>query len=190
MSHDLWIAVVSSSLLTSALTAIITGTFVLRAKRNEYANDYFKLVLERRLDAYEAIERLIVELKVAVLDVDQRPYHRLFSKDDDRIEVYRLLVAVLNKSLWLSDELFTLTRSLNILVYNNTSGNVGLIEFGKQHYIAIGKLRTKIERTYAEDMLVLHEVPRFLKRKNPSDAYTPIPPQRPSPPITHDADSQ
>jgi len=174
MSQELWLAILSSSLISIVAGALIAGWFNLRSKRNEYANEYFKLVLARRLAAYEEVERLITMLKAAVLDDDQRPYHILFSKDDDHAAVYKLLFAVLSKALWLSDDLFGRTRELNVLVYSDNVDETGLIEFGKKNYIAIAELRTKTERLYARDMLTLHNVPRFLKSKRPTDSYVPI----------------
>jgi hypothetical protein len=50
--------------------------------------------------------------------------------------------------------------------------NSGLIEFGKTNYKAIAELRTQIEKIHARDMLVLYNVPSFLKSKRPVDSYS------------------
>jgi hypothetical protein len=168
---QLLLAVLSSSLIAGVFGALIGGWFTLRGKRNDYANEYFKLVLARRMQAYEEVERLINMLKTAVLDRDGRPYHMLFSKDDDKQGVYDLLFAVMSKALWLSDELFELTREFNVLFYSHGDTNAGLIEFGKEHYKQVAELRTRMEKVHLRDMLVLHEVPLFLKSKKPTDSY-------------------
>jgi hypothetical protein len=80
----------------------------------------------------------------------------------------------MSNALWLSDQLYGLLRELNILIYSGTKGNAGLIDFGKTNYVTIAELRTNIERVFARDMLVLHDVPAFLKGKKPSDSYTPL----------------
>ena len=46
MTDQLWIAILSSSLFAGILGALIAGAFNLRSKRNDYVNDYFKLVPE------------------------------------------------------------------------------------------------------------------------------------------------
>ncbi len=84
-------------------------------------------------------------------------------------------MAVMSSALWLSDDLFDLTRELNLLLYGHKNGDGGLIEFGKKNYVAIGELRTRIERLHARDMLTLHKIPTFLKRKKPRDTYTSLP---------------
>lgn len=174
LTSPLLLAVLSSSLLAGVIGALIGGWFTLRGKRNDYANDYYKLVLTRRIEAYEQVERLIATVKASVLDKDGRPYHLLFSQDDEKQAVYNLLFSVMSKSLWLSDELFALTRQFNLLVYSHGSAPSGLIEFGKQKYKEVADLRTRIERVHTKDMLYLHEVPRFLKSKKSADSYEAI----------------
>jgi hypothetical protein len=176
MTPQLWLTVLSSSVLTGIVGALLAGWFSLRSKQNEYANTYYKLVLERRLAAYEQVERLIVQIKVAVVDNDdKRPYHILFSKDDDHDAVYKLLFTVMSTALWLTDDLFDQSRELNVLIYSGTSKGEGLIAFGKQNYRTIAKLRTKLETAHARDMLTLHEVPKFLRSKKPTDSYVALP---------------
>ena len=174
MTLQLWLTVLSS--IVSVIGALLAGWFSLRTKQNEYANAYYKLVLERRLLAYEQVEGLIMQIKVTVVDNDdKRPYHILFSKDDDHGAVYELLFAVMSSALWVSDDLFDLTRELNVLIYSGTNLGEGLIGFGKQNYKTIAELRTKMEIAHMRDMLTLHEVPKFLRSKKPSDSYAVLP---------------
>lgn len=86
---DILTVVLSSSVVSAIVSALVGGWFSLRTKQNEYANAYYKMILERRLAAYEEVERLIAAIKVAVIDDDQKPYHLLFSKDDDQLGVYQ-----------------------------------------------------------------------------------------------------
>ena len=143
---QLLVGVLSSSLIAGILGALIGGWFTLRGKRNDYANEYYKVVLARRVQAYEEVERLINMVKTAVLDQDGRPYHVLFCKDDDKQGVYDLLIAVMSKALWLSDELFELIRTFNLLLYSHGDAEGGLIEFGKENYKQVAELRTKLRR--------------------------------------------
>lgn len=175
MTHELWLVVLSSSVVSGIVGTLIGGWFNLRSKRNDYANTYYKLVLDRRLAAYEEVEQLIIRIKVAVLDKDQRPYHLLFSDDNDQESVYKLLFSVMSRALWFSDELFERTRDLNVLIFSRTKDSAGLVEFGKSHYREIAELRTAIEKLHARDMLTLHEVPKFLRSKKPTDGYAQLP---------------
>jgi hypothetical protein len=172
---------VVSILSAATVAAIISGLFLLYSKRLEFANIYFKLVIDKRLEAYVEVEHLISQIKVAVHDdSDYRLYHLLFSKDDDYIAIYQLLMSVMSKSMWLSDALFDKTRELNLLIFREgkRAPSAGLIQFGKSNYLAIGKLRTEIERIFAKDLSKLHNVPAFLRRKRPKDSYAPLSPHR------------
>ena len=165
MTEQLWLAILSSSLISGILGALIAGAYTLRGKRNEYINDYYKTVIQRRLAAYEQLESLIVALKTAVLDSDNKPYHLLFSKDDDWESVHQLLSYVMSKSLWISEEAFLKTRDLNYLAFRLKPGDSGVIDFGKQNYEAIATLRSDLEKILAADMLELYDVKSFLKHK-------------------------
>ena len=164
-TEQLLLAILSSALLSAVLGGVIAGLFNLRAKRRDYENDYFKIVLGKRITAYEQLERLVIHLKTAVLDKDNRPYHLLFSLDDDSASVYKLLFEVTSQALWFTDEIFLNTRDLNYLLFRGNNEDGGLIEFGKQNYKAIASIREEIERILTKDMLSLHDVPAFLELK-------------------------
>lgn len=175
MTNNLWLVFLPSSLLAAIVGGLIAGLFGLRLKSNDYRNEYFKLVLQRRIEAYAELDKLIIMLKTCVLDNDRRPYHLLFSNDGDSDGVYRLLFVVMSKDLWFSDDLFDKLRDLNLLLFaHNPEKQSSLVSFGKEHYRRIAELRTQIERIRARDMLSLHHIARFLKSKKPRDFYEPI----------------
>lgn len=111
------------------------------------------------------------------MDSDNRPYHLLFSKDDGHAGVYKALTGSMSKALWVSHDLFVLTRQLNLLVYGGSINEIGLIELGKMNYKAVSDLRTRMEKIHLRDMLTLHDAPKFLRSKKPADSYGEIPPQ-------------
>lgn len=170
------LALLSSTLLSGLVGAGVTGVFVLRAKQAEYANDFFKTVVSRRLQAYEDVERLITNFKMAIADQDMQLYHLVFSgNEDDPAGLYGLMFRILSQSLWLSEEMFDITRDLNIFLFENKAPDgSSWIPFGKQHYKYFGSIRTRLERVHSADMLHLHEVPRFLKSRKPIDGGTPV----------------
>lgn len=171
---NIWIVILSSTVVSGLISAIISGWFNLRSKNTEYSNAYYKMILERRLAAYEDVDQLIRCIKAAVVDSDQRPYHFLFSKDDDQIYVYQKISEAMSKSLWLSEDVFDVLREFNVLVAEGATKELGLIEFGKQKYKVIAELRTKLEQICAQDMIKLHDVPNFLKSKKFRNSYSAV----------------
>jgi hypothetical protein len=176
-SEGMWETILLAVLSGTLVSAVVSGLFNLRSKRNDYVNDYYAIVLRHRLGAQKEVERLITMLKTSIHDDDNQLYHLLFSGPE--VDVYKLFAMLSKKALWLSDELLAVTRELNILVYTEASAaGVGLKEFGKRNYQKIAELRTRMEVLHARDMLSLHRIARFLKSKNPANAYTPLPPRR------------
>jgi hypothetical protein len=167
-SQPLWLILLSSSALSAFVSAVIAGLINLRAKRNEYVNDFYKTVIKRRIAAYEQIENLIIWLKLAVCDADGRPYHILFSEDGGWEKAHALLVMISSQGLWLSDEAFQKGRELNILIFHLDKPS-DVIRFAKENHQAIATIRAELERVLAKDMLTLHDVERFLKSKNKAD---------------------
>jgi hypothetical protein len=172
-----WLTILLSWLGSGFLSALVAGVYNLRAKRNEYVNDYYKTVITRRIAAYEKVEVLIIQLKAAVADVgDNRPYHLMFSSenDEDWQRSWMLLHEAMSQGLWLSDGLFAKLRELNILAFHYDRPS-SVIEFGKKNYQALALLRNELETMLAKDMLHLHDVARFLKSKQdrPGLGFTP-----------------
>ena len=165
MDRDFLVAVLTSSLLSGIVGALIVGYWNMLIKRSEYRHEYYKLILIRRIAAYEQLEELIVWLRVAVADTDQRPYHLLFSRDDDWETAFQTLYKVTTQALWLSDEVFAKAKELNVLLYRPSHAGKGAIEFGKSNYQVIANIRESLEGMLAKDMLSLHDVKKFLKSK-------------------------
>jgi hypothetical protein len=162
-----WLTVLASLLGSGFVSALIAGAYSLRAKRNEYVNDYYKTVIARRITAYEKLEVLIIQLKAAVADKgDNRPYHLIFSSEteEDWQRSWIVMHEVMSQGLWLSDGVFAKLRELNILAFHFDKPN-SVIEFGKKNYQTLALLREELETMLAKDMLHLHDVARFLKSK-------------------------
>jgi hypothetical protein len=159
------------SLLTAVvgiLVACIAGFYTLRSRQNDYRNDYYKIVVARRIAAYEAVENLIVALKSSTIDVaDRKVYHILFSSADGL--AHDLTGRVTSQSLWLSDRCFEKTQDISRKLFRlNGEDDASAIEFGKKNYEDLAQLRAELEDVLAEDMRTLHDVKRFFRKKKKS----------------------
>lgn len=175
---EYWVTIFSSAAVSAIVSSMIGGWVALRSKKNEYANAYYKIVLDRRVAAYEEIEKLILLIKTAIVDVDGNPYHMLFSDDNAHQNVWNVIHKSMSQALWISDDIFKSIRELNKIFYAGTNASSSLIEFGKLNYSFVAELRTRLEKLHTRDMLVLHDVPGFLKGKRISNDYEPIPERR------------
>jgi hypothetical protein len=161
----------ASNVLAGILGGGVAGFFTLRVVRNQYVNDYYKTVIQRRLTAYEQIEGLIAMLKMSVQDSsDGRFYHFLFA-DGDRDQFLRIISGILSQSMWISDDIEAETILLNRLLYRSPNNESDPYSCFKDNYKEIAAARTRIEKMHSRDFQKLHDVKRFLKSKNPADSY-------------------
>jgi len=171
-TEQLVLAILSSSAIGGIIGALIAGRFQLSVKDREYANEYYRLVLAKRIAAYEAIQRLITGLKTAVVDTDTHPYHLLLSSEDHLSEAHRLLYEISSQALWLSNDLFVQTRDIGRLLFGASDHEGGVVVFAKKHYEKLATFREEIERLHIRDMLSLHKVPQFLKDKKVEKGFS------------------
>ena len=174
----------SSAIVAAVVSGLVAGLFSLRALQTQYKNDYYKMVLDRRIGAYACLERFIVSLKTSVMDYDNKLYHLAFSKGGDELFLPRLLVEIQQSSLWMSSEAYQLAREFNILLFPVADAPSGAIDFAKEHYVKIATLRENLERIVAADMLTLYDVPSFLRkqrRRRDGFGLVNLPRQTPSP---------
>lgn len=82
--HDMlliaWITA-GCALFGALVGSLLSGYFTLRAKRKEYLNDFYKIVIAKRVDAYERVEELIQSYKTMVVDEHNESYHCPFATE-------------------------------------------------------------------------------------------------------------
>jgi len=173
---DIWVTVLSSSVVSGAVGVIAAGWFSLRSKRNDYENAYFKMVLDKRIAAYSEVDRFISGASVASVDDNNRLYHAMFEPHERGLpDFYVLLHDAMSGKFWLSDDLHSSLRDLNIIAYPAGNNQDELLAIAKDRYKDIAELRVTIERLHARDMLCLHKVSKFLKSKRHGNRYDELP---------------
>jgi hypothetical protein len=171
--NDLVVNALSSAVVSALVSSVASGWFTLRAQQTGYKNSYYSSVLSRRMDAYECVERIVANLKTAVLDDTGQPYHIGFSGENIH-SLEQLIFETSLKATWFSDKMLVVTRDLSLIIRKYNEQEDTPAEFGKRYYQALAELRTEVELAYARDMLSLHDVPGFLKGKKPTDFYEPV----------------
>jgi hypothetical protein len=155
----------ASALLGALAGSLLSGYFTLRAKQNEYLNDFYKIVITERVEAYERVEALIQSYKSTVVDELNEPYHCSFAVERQHRDSLIRMGAAMDSGLWLSDEIFDAIQKINYLQYRIPEDPNERIRFGKQHYVEIANMRESLEKMLTLDMLDLHKVRQFLKAK-------------------------
>jgi hypothetical protein len=165
MTKEIWVVILSSSVLAGVIGGLISGFYSLRTKKAEFINAYHDAIIKRRLTAYEALEHLAAELRFCLMDSDNHPYQLLLSTEEQRNRAFALVTDVLSHSIWLSKEAFKGLSDLNI-VMSFVKQPKSFVEYAKTNYEVITSIRQTLDGIIAHDLLNLYQVNQFLTSKN------------------------
>ena len=166
-----WITILSSAGVAAILSAIASYIINLLMQKRRFRDDYYKMVIEKRMETYQCIATQIQALKLTVVDdIDAKPYCMMFSGDRKMFfEGQTNLALVVSNSLWLSEEMIDKLRQLQqdflTIEAKNTDNPVNNISIGKEWYTKLGEDRRIIENCLKKDLLSLYNVKSFLKQK-------------------------
>lgn len=174
-NSDLLKVILTSSLVAGIFSAVVSAIVSMKLKNLDYKNEYYKKILEKRLEAYKYIEAQISVLKSSVLDEDGKPYHTIFSYGEQ--EFYKFqenLHTAIAYGMWINDETSELMDKLNEIFFKISrrvanANNEGLITLGKDYYQEISVLRKTLEHSVRKDLLGLHNFKKFKKSRGPQN---------------------
>lgn len=153
------ITVLSSGLLATIISCLLPALFFKRDRKFEYDLEYHKKLLDKRIDSYEKIERIAYFFSSAVQDSDGRPYHFIFSTEQNPFQgEYVALMTKLTKcNLWISDKIRDKLLELNRFLFENRIDFTD-IEKGKLFYNRLSTMSDEIIAISRKDMLNLSDL--------------------------------
>lgn len=159
-----WISILLSSAVVSAITSGII-TFII--EKRKYSQEYWKISIEKRLETYEMIEKILVYFQTSHI-IDSKPCHLAFL-DLEVFEKLTLEVAMISwKRIWISSDLHKNIIELNRLLYKLNCQNIdskSISEFGILNYAEIANIRDEMIKIIAKDYLNMPNVEAFFKSK-------------------------
>ena len=162
----------TSSLIAGTVSALISYFFSIRLKKIEFRNNYFKEIIERRLDAYNEIDVFVSLLKAVIVDDNTgEAYHFILGQTSQKfIEAQKNLQQSILKSLWIEEKTSSKLEEINYLFFNiileiNNKKDDEVIKVGKKYYKRISDLRFDLENCLREDLFNLHKIDRIFKKK-------------------------
>jgi len=162
--------VLTSSFLSSVLTSAINWLI----QKNNYKNEYYKKILDRRLDAYENVETLIASMKVLIHSESGQLCNDFCSFGKSKFDGYmNSIVLVITKSLWLNPEISNLLSEYNVFLLQNIEYKIDknincddeLERLGILNRDKIQDFRHKIENLLYKDLKNLHKIKAFFAQK-------------------------
>lgn len=163
MNFDITVFGVS---LGVAIGAIFKWSADYLIKDKELTNEYHKLIIGKRIVAYEKVEAVIKMLKFSRKDFDNRNYYDFFNSLKTYEGFVSILASSLQETMWIDAKTVKDLQKLVFILNNGTpllSERV-VKEQGKLMYQELSETREKLEDNVTFDMKNLHKVGKFLKQ--------------------------
>ncbi len=168
--------IISSSVIATILS--IFFNFVLQ--NLNYKREYYKKIIDKRIEAQDYIINIIDELKVMVHLDNGEICNIIFFSGEMRYSNFIVTLALTtNQSFWLSDELNDVLLELNIFLqeeitykidkYYDSEKDNQLILLGTKNCDKIRDYRIKIEEQLLKNFSNMEQINTFLKSKRKSD---------------------
>ena len=88
--ENIWITIFSSAGVASVISAIASFVNNRLAHNREYKDDYYKMVIAKRMDAYSKVEVVILSLKKLVRDEsDNCLYNIIFNNSHEEFFAFQ-----------------------------------------------------------------------------------------------------
>lgn len=167
---NIWINILSSAGVASIISAIVGYVFNVLMQKRKYKDDYYKMVIAKRMDAYSKTEQVCKLLKTHTYDNEtEGTYCIAFGSMDALLTLCKMMHNALSDNIWLSDSIHAEMQKLNNIIVEIEDGcrtkGFDVKRIGIELYADIDTKRINIEKQYAKDMLTLHDVKDFLKSK-------------------------
>lgn len=137
-----------------------------------YKREYYKKILDRRLDAYEEVETIINTLSTFIrTDNGVLCPFVCMGGESRRTDFLIQVLKTSSKSLWLSQEISGLITELNVFMLNDIDNHISptgdydaqLEQLGIKHAADFRRLRERLQVALYSDLKTLSDIPRFIK---------------------------
>lgn len=169
--NTLW-TILSSAVIAAIVSSIASYIINILTHKRKYKDDYYKMVIAKRMDAYSKVEVIILSLKKLVRDEsDDCLYNVIFNNSQEEFFAFQTqLYEIAANSVWFSKDMYNALSELNLLFTQIDSqvldDGSNLLILGKQNRKKIADIRIRLEDIFRRDILSLHKIEEFLKNKN------------------------
>lgn len=164
---EIILAIISSSVIS----AILTSYFNWRLHNSNYKKDYYKKLLDKRLDAYENLNILVKKLSEVVY-TDKGMVHGLFCGKLGFGYFKTELHNTMNKNFWLDDITQHKLTELSAFLFNDVSGHIDdswpeevqnekYIDLGIKHFEKIGEFEATLKYFLNNELKNLYKIDDF-----------------------------
>ncbi len=161
-------AIISSSLLSSVLTVIASWLI----HRSDYKNDYYKKILDKRLEAYEQLNKVVGELsKFTFLD-GNNVIHSICLSEHNFKNYINSSTSINNLTFWYEEATSLKLTELNMFLIdeiyeklnNNSSLDSQYKSLGRFYKEELSKFNKDIQELMNKDLKTLHNLTSFFNK--------------------------
>ncbi len=168
-------------LSSSVLSAILTSYFNWRIHNSNYKKDYYKKILDKRLDAYESMNVLINRLSDIVY-TEKGVVHGMVSSQKSYDFLFSILHSTMEKNYWLSDKTGHKLTEFGIFLFNNITSQINdnlseeqlnqeYMRLAIANFEQISEFKQSLKNMVNLDLQNLYNVDEFFS-KNGKDSTT------------------
>lgn len=156
-------SILTSIIASTVIASIISSFVAYRLKTLDYKNEYYKIILNKRLGSYKTVEQIILLLQAIEYLEDGTPYHSTFFSDNYFTELRTAVRDALYQSLWLSSQTLYNVKRINELIISfqfdeNLDRTIDILDKGIEQFKKIEDLKLNLEQSCRSDILHLHKL--------------------------------
>ena len=168
---NIWITVLSSAGIASIISTIVGCVFNVLMQKRKYKDDYYKMVINRRMNTYEKVENVLNSLRTwTPKNSTQTTFCVIFENEEILVDFHKQLYDVMVDSVWLSEGINDNFEALNELIIKTEQGimecGFDVNQMGTHLNDLMVDIHNHLETHYINDMLKLYDVKDFLESKN------------------------
>ena len=165
-----WQIVLTSVVVSSIITAVLNAFFVFFQKNMEYKREFYKVIIDRRIKAYETVEKLLGNFSTyrsTASENHQDKSYECFLPDEENTDPLQLIFTdfdnIYKAQPWISRDLMKEIHQFNgfmIKVYGEISKSeyIEYEKLGILHYNEIRNIVSRIRSILGKDWLKLHRI--------------------------------
>lgn len=144
-------------LTSTVISSLIAGFINWIVPNINYRNKYYEMILTRRLQAHENIEKVFHPFKLYVQENDYYVHRPFYNGVTHFIQIFIEFADIKASGFWLSDELvglvddfYYILYDMNVAAHNSENPDIALKTIGLQRRDEIQSLRGKLRIRYVK----------------------------------------
>ncbi|MBJ7428367.1 MAG: hypothetical protein JHD28_05340 [Bacteroidia bacterium] len=166
--------ILTSSFVTTLMTSFVSWVL----QKDNYRRDYYKKLLDKRIESYESVRQLTSLFAANIQLDDGRLCQARFALGKDHyLKFETKIYSVIQDGFWLSESVSQKLMELNAFLVHNihnsidSNGNIDkqLVELGILHRDTLKQFRYDLDQLLYTEFSSLHQIEKFTKARPMTD---------------------